>query len=815
MATPQEMAIQELARRELGRRGVEGFVGPPTPKSHDFEARIREGFAGSNKEFEMFTIFDEMEKLENDPRYLSIDRGSAYDRQGNLRDSIRVQVPALQGGGRSATVSIKGLKDRIAAHRTLQQDLLDEVEESGEEAKFLDRQFAGVKMGPEGRFSFLQESYGEENVRPVFDKDDKLQSVIILGHGPPKVFDSRRTTWKDLADLSGDGIEIAADIGAAALIGRIPGAKATATARVATEGAGAAIGSTIRQLFSSMLPGEDFPGEDEAAQRLMAVGVNVGGALGFRGLGAASRRLSASGLLGEGVPGFKGGALGERLPQTIEEAHRGTGPTARELAERPIELGPPGTSITRTISQIAQEADTPLSKSEQLQSPLLAQVEGFLHAMPGGRSTLQPAQVDRIRRLAKFGDKQIDSLTGGSRVGSVDAGQALAEVVARIRKEILDLRSKLARKQYGAVDQATGGAPVIDMTPTADALREIIDQFDTRLGLDDAALRKARDMLDKIEGKAQPSPILSAAGEPIGTEASSPFFSVLDAQKERASFLSKAKGNVPFADDVPISRSKAIYFRLADAIGDSLQVAERDATNELGQAGVAALREANQGWARHSGDLAAMDTAILKQVARFEKLGAPSKIPGSLLRYQPEQVETLVGLLKDKAPHELQMLRGATMRDMLESAIKGVEDPAVRPGAFARAFADKEPQIRALFKDSPKQFANIKMAAVLAERISKNKELVAGARTGPLLLIAWGLTNPPKAVIAMLGAKRLARMLIDPDMSTLLLKPPPGALTTGLKVAEATGEVAGQLGVLAARDEFFFPDIEDKPEENR
>ena len=772
----------------------------PVDLQPTLESRIRDQFRVSPVQFELQAFDAKRKQIEDETGGRVI--LPEFRAGAELPVSLRVDVPHLHGGTLPQDVSIDDVNKEIAKHRTGQDDLLAEIEATGEEVAFGDRFFGtGIKQTAAGRFGFLQDKFGEDNVFPVFGANDQLRSIIIAEPGQaPKVFDSSNVNFRDIADLSGDVLEIAAEVAIDAGVRRlVPSAGRGTLRRGGTEALSAAGAQGLRQLASGAVPGQDFPGENAPLQRLSAGALPAVGAGVFRGVASGAGALSPTGITDIA-------ARRQRIPRTTEEAFRGEGRTAAQIAREPIELvagsrgaggiGPKTQPVTTTIGELAEEAGVPLSRAELLQSPFLKKLEGVVASLPGGGDhTLAVAFNDRVGRLLKFTDKQIARIGKGTRSGSFDAGESIANSRTRLRAGIINERTRVAGKKFRDLDQTTGGAEALGAKNYINELTEIVRTSSGPSQVSRGIKKEAERILGEIAGN---------------TTGDIPRMRVMSFQNHLSDWSARARGSGEFAAGVPVDVSQALAARLDRALRRDLAAAAKDPF--LKGKAARELTEARSMWAQYTKLLNETDNAIFKSAFNLQKVGAQDKLVDKVLSksFSPNQIESLVGMMS-KNKGDLRKLKTAVLGEMLEQSTKGVEEKALSPATFASSFARNEKRIKALFKGDMKGFAEIKKAAVLAERIAKGRELAGGSRTGPWLFLAMAPTRPVQTAVTLLSAKRIARMLIDPDMRSLALKPPPGTVTSALRAAGAAEKVGVRLGVLAARDEYLFP-LTDEPD---
>ncbi len=129
-------------------------------------------------------------------------------------------------------------------------------------APFWDRAALGILVKPEGRYSYVEDRFGKGNAgyspegELMFRPTDTNQWTLADEKGPG---------WGDIADFSGDAIELGSTAAGGFLGGGVPGAMA-----------GAAAGNLLRQAVGEALPGETGMSLGESALRVGASGLTAG-----------------------------------------------------------------------------------------------------------------------------------------------------------------------------------------------------------------------------------------------------------------------------------------------------------------------------------------------------------------------------------------------------------------------------------------------------------------------------------------------------------------------------------------------------------
>jgi len=777
--------------------------------------RIRELFRVSPKKFDRIVFKDYQQKLQKEygtePKF-RMDPERPEQATGILGG--RVDVPELGRGAIPRDIDPVKAHDKVAMFREDQARLLDEVRETGETVGFGPRFWAGIKATPQGRFSYLQEEFGKENVFPVYSADNKVDAIIINEPGKrPKVLDSLGLEVADLADISGDALEIGADValtvGGGALLRRFGITDPRAYAALESGASLAAHGA--RRAASEVLPGDD---EMTAGEQVGQAAVAALAPQAIRGITKVAKRLTPTGIM-------KAASRREVIPETVEQAYRGEGAATGKAARQGYVLE--GTGEKTTTAGISKEMDVPLSFGQATGSPFVQMVEGTLARLPDTAQTIGGANVDRLRRLAKAADAQVKSIAGKRGASTYEAGKALAKTTGELLEGMAEKRTAGPGAMFREADNLVQGRPVIDMTSVIDDLDGFIKEAKgpAMAAEGPAIVKQVSRIRDRLEGllKAQSVKVAQvrsgAADLELSTQAPEPLkMRILDLQAMLSDWTKFASGSKRIGE----AEGKALPFDVSKRIGKQVKNTLLSALNNADPGSEAAtqmLRDARKGWAIATKEMDDAKTAILDYALKMDTKGSPSKIVDAFKgrKFTPEQIETTMGYVDRADKATAQQVRGAYMADMLDKSVKGAEGAEeFSATTFSRLYKNDRKNIKALFKGDPKGMAQMQKIAIIAGTVGKSNPM-AGSPTAPMLAMIWGLsamTTPAKWVKVDLVrklSKQMARTLMDPNARELVLTPAPRGLLrrgAGFAAAKMT-ELSEKLAAIEARSEFISP----------
>jgi hypothetical protein len=670
----------------------------------------------------------------------------------------------------------EGFWEDQAAFEEHQQGLVKRLEEHGDTISGWSRLARGVKYTPEGSFNYLVDTYGKENVLPVFNEEKDLKNIIIMDQGVPKLVDKSGLEWKDLLDIAPEVAKFGLAMGSSILASRRGGG----FKKVAATEAGADLFTeAAHQAVSKVLPGEDFPGmtpSQEAATRgqagAVAAVMGAGANVAAEGLRQISPLVRAERAIGK-----------QKIPRTPEELMAGTGKEARKRAQ---EIAP------------AQEiTGVPLDVLERTGAPLASTLKRLFESFPGSVDVMSSA---RRVKLQKFGDA-LDNLASaaakGKRAGAEPATAMIAKAYKKIGDEIYEDFRTRAAKHFDSADTSGAKIPLENFHQT---VTDILENASTpaRTGPVQSILDFAKTHLNEL-GQA------GSSATPRQMQ------NMLSDYGKRA--LGKGK---LWAGEISHTESQRIASKLVASLRKDL-----DSAVDSGAAGAEALRQArgiyHQGFQALE---AAKDSVLEKSVKLYDK-GNPEKFVDSIMSNafsKSDIARAMDTLTNSGAASEAMALRGAVLDKMARDATSGVEETVGQPGKFLTMYKKNKPQLEGLLGNDPKALKHLDSMARIAERIQQGG-IAEGSRSNPVLTSLWMLG--PKQAATLVGLltlgkssdmmRFLARAFNNPEAREMLLMPPPkgwlrkvgGLSAKGAKIA------LSRLIAYASRDRYLFPLVQE------
>lgn len=468
-------------------------------------------------------------------------------------DSITVLVPTGEGTERVFKSSPEYAKG-VDLLRKQRDDLLAEIEGSGESVPSSDRFWSGIKVTPEGRVNYLRETYGAENVLPVPGDDGDLRQVVVLPKdGKPMVLDPKGLDWGDFLDVSGEAVETVPGVAGAVIAARrgVTGAGARAI-----EAGADTIGSVLRQVLSAALPGEDFPqhqrGTGGDTGPLQAGGL-PGGELGERALGVGANV----------VAGQIGSAGGELASRALNYGRPIQGILGRASMAEPVMTAAgerPAAEVAREAAELTRGTGVTLTPGQASLSERAIEFEKTLRQTAGGTGAFSEFDKRQIANSATFVDRVITDALGKD-VSKEEAGERIAQAYSAHLKSLTDARSKTARELFGRVEAVAGENAIIPMTNTVAAIEDIARDMGSGITTSQTEAMVAR--LNRFRDKM-------ISNSPDGTQ---PLFSVRDLQNSLKEVGDMAAGAKTLLPELDPSTNKVISKRLFRALQKDLDTA--------------------------------------------------------------------------------------------------------------------------------------------------------------------------------------------------------------------------------------------------
>lgn len=550
---------------------------------------------------------------------------------------------------------------------------------------------------------------------------------------------------------------------------------------------------------------------------------NLAGTLPLAGVGVAARGVGAARAIGQNAlaGAFQGSlqpvvsdeertknsALGAAFGGGLAAAGRGVMRAAEEVL--------PANTLSRVMNYFGNKAN---QKPYAAESEALAQRTGidFTPGMvSGGKAQTALENMSRQSVFSADTAFQADEKIANQAIQYVRTvmdrisrdnlspqgiGEGVQKTVRGAVEKIAESREQTAAKQFGAIRQMVGDAPVVDYTATKKALQDILGDFGDVVGGDAARIRsQAQGLLDEILQKAD------------GVS--------LDAARRARSFYGAAsRGRSNIFDDVSPDLNRRLAAKMYGAMSDDLDAAGAriDQAAGFGQnmpvaGGVQPVRpsellkQANDDYRRHSQLLEAVKNSPLKRllgdefsVEDFMTVNTlpPETVIQRMGAMKPSEMNMVRDFMEKNAPDTWQQYKRMLVDDALSAAetaptSAGANHVPFNASGFMRALGGDKPekveQLRAIF--NPSEMSEV-MDAMQAARRLGDKFGANFSGTGPFNEVSQmsrsfvdSLKNMSVSGIAgaaspIIGLQGVARMMLNSDGRKGLIelaKLPPGS----------------------------------------
>jgi hypothetical protein len=634
------------------------------------------------------------------------------------------------------------------------------------------RALRGLKIEA-GKFTNLQETYGKNNVFPVYEGGKLDNALVKIGEptenwngwvladpapsmeqalktyagamvtslypplGGPLVgaLAASREMRGDVADVSGEILETApgaiATVGAAAA-----GVPAPAVAGI---GAGVdALASTARQFASAQLPGR----EDITLGERVGMGIiNVAGGLLGEGtgyvLGKGAKALAPSGRA--------------RLAKRVLKAQEGITPLSTE--GRPVsEFLSESRAIEEQIERATGER-VGLSMGQATGSPELLQLEAKLADLPESQLKVMTEQRGRLNRAENALTKTADMAAADpSALGKESVGARIALESDRFLDEAITARSTEVGPMFKEAEKQAGTKRLFQTDPMLQQLRVFEEGY---------ALHP------KIMGQLRrTSKSLNASATGTGRVD----FKEIDKQLKYWSGIARGK-TTPF-ENLAIAEQMRVARKMLDSIDAS--IAGMGGTLAPQVKAYGALRGARRAWAEYSKPINEFDTALTKKIFQLEGKLAEESVTGVFMRAPQKQVRGFIRSLgkRPSGKEAIRQLRAQVLQETFEEGGAAITKPlgveltthALTPTEMVGAIKRRSALIETLFADDPAGFNQTKAMLQIFDRLGQGPGFRIGkevAFASPEVVRAVMQKGPLEFVgeTAMSGAER-ARQFI-------------------------------------------------------
>ena len=511
--------------------------------------------------------------------------------------------------------------------------------------------------------------------------------------------DSPDFTAADVADFSGEGLQIAPTL----LAGSNPW----------TVGAVAGAGNAVRQGVSAMLPGDD---EMTLGDRAASIGADAA-------LGGATQ-FGVNKLLGA-IKSVTPSNIGARIIQNAEQKPFG-------------QLGQTVENATGVI----------MTPGQRTGSRTLLTVEGMLRRNPATADVMFEGDTAQLKRSLRFLESTMDAFSTRP-ADAASLGESVSAAVTKATKDALSLRSSVARTDFGRVAMLSGDRAIIPIDDTVSAVDDLISRYDVPGGGDATAtlVNRLKSLRDDITGQPMKATQLQRLLEVYGKA---------------------AKGSGTIFNDIDKAQQRGIASRVFGALNRDLDTAANSAAND--NAGEA-LRLARDRYKANSDLVNEIgDSAIGKLLGR-EAGETPEIVAARVLKMPESQMRGVLKIAQRSDPE----LAGQIKRGWMENALEkgGVPRGSAPPVATPDGNVQWSPnKVATALRDSPMWDAlepgerqNMNFVMQLLDRLGERAG-TDGSPTAPLSqawdMVKSGVTGAAWPFLSALGARRLARALIDP-----------------------------------------------------
>lgn len=329
------------------------------------------------------------------------------------------------------------LKQKVQKERQKADDQGVDMDTGGD---FWDRVMTGIKITPQGKAGYLEDKYGQGNVRMSgegnFEVLPKESSRWIR-------FDERGMTAADLADFSGDVVETIPTVAAGGL-----------TKSPAGAALGALGGNVLRQGLSEMIPGDEGLGIGERATHgLMSMLLGAGAQYG-------SNKLID--LFDKGRP--------HNLvqPLMVNRGNERTLMTGKNLMEK--------TGVDLRDDQLTGNATAQM-------------LVGLMRRHPSTANMVKQQEVKQLGQLRSYFDNTLNEISSGKIGKEKSALKATAAYEGYVKK-LSDTMSRVGGQMFSEVWELAERLPdkrIMKIDNTISEWKKIIEDFDTPLGSDTAS----------------------------------------------------------------------------------------------------------------------------------------------------------------------------------------------------------------------------------------------------------------------------------------------------------------------------------------
>lgn len=573
-----------------------------------------------------------------------------------------------------------------------------------------------LKTTPEGELNYYKELFGGSNVMTV-GSDIYVRPDPSLVSDDLKPFASEHKdewvkadesgfSWKDVtADTIGGATSLVTE-GAVAGIGAMTGG---ATGGWLGSGAGAAAVPWVRQLQSSIVPGDDGKTVSDLAQDSLT---HAGWALAFQGVVNVGAKI-------------------------FDTFFRPSNYLARAYKRRR------GTEIQREGEELSEWAGEPLTPGQESGSRTVLAREGVAAQSPQSSDIIHDKFVRQVdAALTKF-DRMAAGL--GPEVDAFHVGQRLHNAFYGAVDAAINLRQVEGRRAFQAVDNVIKdlgqGAALIPIENTKQVLRDEIAKASAR-GTGSAQKKLAKDLQKLLD---------ELGDDPMTTT---------EMQNLLHNWGKAASGQ---ADQFK-NLDKAAQKRHAKRIFGTLMT-DLDSAAKRGGPGAIELQAARDVYRRHSEAIDALDKSLLHNLVGTNNGEIMVEdIAGKLLK--KGMSGSGIRMVMDRLdPEDADAVRRFFIQDMFESAKGGASKPSdvrATPSGIVNWVNKHEDKLKAMFPRG--DFYQFRNASLYLARVADRANMF-GSQTAPFeqaVEVYGNIASPSKAVgwiLKMIDNRTIAKAM--------------------------------------------------------
>lgn len=594
------------------------------------------------------------------------------------------------------------------------------------EAHWLARLLGGLKMTPEGRAGYLEHAYGQGNVAT-----DKSGAQYIYDPTKNQYFPYNKPgfTWRDVPSVSGEFA-----------VRALP--QLAAGSNPYTAGLAGAAGSLAQQGISSLIPGKD-------QMSLMQRGADVG--ISALTAGAGQYAINQAARLWDWM-----------RPHNV---------VARYVnkAEQ--------TPLAKQGAAMSKATGIPLTPGQQTSSRGVVMAEGLLRRHPATAQKLADFDTQQLSKSVQYLTNQLDNIST-SPGSSEAAGNRIVSTFKDTVAKALQVRRTRALADFGAVDQASGGAKIIPLKNTFSEIDDLISRFDTP-GTGDASqalvskLKQIKSGLAGTPSKTVTSPIVDEFGNAINTTTPGKPAGATANQFQRLLqvYGDAATGSGAIFKDIDKAQQRLIAGRIFKALQSDLDEAAN--LPMASQDAAAALQKARANYRANSKALGTLRESVLGKMIGEDATVTPERIAERFRNLRGSEIRNAFSILDSADPSTAQSVKRYLVQNAMERA--GVPPSKRIPGQenFSPAKFVSELEKSPVWEVfSPSERAQMKMAINIFGRVADKP--MEGSPTAPLQFTyefvkslgksAMGLDPlaAAQSIGAFLGPSKVADALLTP-----------------------------------------------------